>query len=294
MRSNPLPFSRKRIALPQNGLAVLFRDSAQAYALRKSGASLLIYDAAVFTEDYLKAHVPEGVWLRIPPQLSERDTLWLLSLLKEWETKLEGLWVESIGWLHLSTSLPIIVGEGVPVCNPMTAEWIKSENISGFSLWPEWNKQELSSIPGFGLPAFLKVYGRESLMYLNHCPKRVALDLNKGRSECAICHSEQEVCGTIDASLTDQRGYRFPLIRTRFSEGCEINVLNYLPTDLSAYLPFSDMAWIYPLIRLTTESPEEALLLTRTFSDIQKGIAQPTIPPALPHSTAGHWLRGVD
>lgn len=292
-RGASTPFMRKQCNLASPGLAVLFREAALKDRLQNAGAALLIYDAPSFGKDYLLQNVPSGVWLRIPPQLSGTDAERLPDILQALAPRLQGLWVESIGWLHLSTDLPIIAGEGVPVCSSLSAKQMACEGISGFCAWPEWNRQELSQIDACGLPVFLKVYGRESLMLLNHCPKRVAMQLRQGHADCRLCRSEQEVCAQAHASLTDHRGHCFPLIRTRFSRGCEITVLNPLPTDLSAYLPLNDFPSAYPLLRFTNESNEEAVSITNAFAQLQKAAPQSTSPLSFP-STSGHWLRGVE
>ena len=87
--------------------------------------------------------------------------------------------------------------------------------------------------------------------------------------------------------MTDRKGYRFPLMKTRFSRGCEITVLGALPTDLSAFDADRRALRAGKLLVFTVESLAQQLALVRRF-------AQETIPPATEQTTAGHWLRGVE
>lgn len=99
------------------------------------------------------------------------------------------------------------------------------------------------------------------------------------------------VCGRESASLTDRKGYRFPLMRTRFPEGCEISVLGALPTDLRAFEADRRRLGAGMLLRFTTEPLDEQITLTRLYAALLLGAA---IPAAHFPSTSGHWLRGVE
>ncbi len=99
------------------------------------------------------------------------------------------------------------------------------------------------------------------------------------------------VCGRENAALTDRKGYAFPLARTRFARGCEIQVLGALPTDLRAQDDARRALGAGMLLHFTTETPEEQLRLTALFAALTRGERVP--PPDVP-STSGHWLRGID
>lgn len=91
--------------------------------------------------------------------------------------------------------------------------------------------------------------------------------------------------------MTDRKGYRFPLSRTRFPEGCEIQVLGALPTDLRAYDTDRRVLGAGMLLHFTTESAQEQLAITRLFAAL---MADGSIPSSTVQTTSGHWLRGVE
>ena len=136
-------------------------------------------------------------------------------------------------------------------------------------------------------PCLLKVYGRERLMLLNHCPERVRLGLSASRVSCRLCKTDSMTCGRENAVMTDRKGYRFPLMNTRFDRGCEITVLGALPTDLAAHDADRRALGAGKLLAFTTESAEEQLAIVRRF-------ASPQVESAREQTTAGHWLRGVE
>lgn len=97
-------------------------------------------------------------------------------------------------------------------------------------------------------------------------------------------------CGMHNAALTDQKGYRFPVQRMAFPEGCMLRVLGALPTDLRQYDEERKALGAGMLLHFTIESPQEQAAITRQFSAIRDG-AQPEKPTG---TTAGHWRRGIE
>ena len=227
-------------------LAVIFSAPEAASMLYDAGATLLCYAPRVFTPQALDSalrQMPPGVWLRLPPQMTQSALDAVLPVVSKHCARLGGILAESVAQL------------------------------------------------GLELPALLKVYGYETLMLLNHCPERVRLGLTQDRAHCALCAGDHMVCGRESASLTDRKGYRFPLMRTRFPEGCEISVLGALPTDLRAFEADRRRLGAGMLLRFTTEPLDEQITLTRLYAALLLGAA---IPAAHFPSTSGHWLRGVE
>ena len=183
----------------------------------------------------------------------------------------------------------MIAGEGVPVTNAEAVQVIRNTGVSACMLWPEWSFQDQKGVPA--MPRLLKLYGREMLMLLNHCPERVRLGLSANRANCRLCKTASAVCGRENAVMTDRKGYQFPLSRTRFAEGCEIQVLGALPTDLRAHNADRCSLNAGALLHFTVESSEEQIALTRAFAAMLRGEG---ISPATAQTTAGHWLRGVE
>ena len=171
-------------------LAVIFSDPALAEGLAQAGATLLCFAPRTFTPEALSRdlpRLPRGAWLRLPPQMTQRTQDACLAVIRAHADRLGGVMAESVGQLGLSLPLPVLAGEGVPATNPMGVETVRALGACGFVLWPEWTFSEQKGLTPLPLPALLKVYGRETLMLLNHCPERVRrrlreiYRLNEGR-----------------------------------------------------------------------------------------------------------------
>ena len=269
-------------------LAVIFSDASMADSLREAGANLLIWEPRSFTPEALRTALPllpNGTWLRLPPQLTQAMLEQAVQIIRENASRLGGVVCESVGQLFLDLPLPKLAGEGVPVCNPEAFSQLKG--ICGFTRWPEWTYQEQKSLGAAVLPSLLKVYGRERLMLLNHCPHRVKLGLSARRASCTLCRTETMTCGRENAVMTDRKGYRFPMMRTHFPDGCEITVLGALPTDLAAHDADREALGCGKLLVFTVETPEEQLAILRRFKN------NPTLSVG-GQTTSGHWLRGVE
>ena len=274
-------------------LAVIFSDVSLVGKLMEAGASHPVYAPKTFIAEALAADLdalPSGCWLRLPPQMTQDTLETVLPVIEENAEKLAGLWAESVAQLMLLPQLPMIAGEGVPVTNTEAAAVIARFGVSACACWPEWSFADQTGVAA-SMPRILKMYGREMLMLLNHCPERVRLGLSAKRSECRICKSAGAVCGKENAFMTDRKGYQFPLARTRFAEGCEIQVLGALPTDLRAHNADRTALRAPALLHFTVESPEEQIELTRRFAALLRGEA---IPPSAGQTTTGHWLRGAE
>lgn len=281
-------------AVGPNTLAVLFSDPFLADGLGRAGATMCVFDCPDWRADALNAaldKLPHGAWLRLPPQLSQEDLETALPVITRHVRALGGLVAESVGQLNCPLPLPILAGEGIPATNREGLEVLCRTGVCGFTLWPEWTGEEQRGLAPLPLPALVTMYGRETLMLLTHCPERTKRGLSQGRGACEICRGERMVCGRENAALTDRKGYAFPLARTRFARGCEIQVLGALPTDLRAQDGARRTLGAGMLLHFTTETPEEQLRLTALFAALARGERVP--PPDVP-STSGHWLRGID
>lgn len=275
-------------------LAVIFSDPTLAEGLSQAGATLLCFAPRTFTPEALARELPRlprGTWLRLPPQMTQRTQDACLAVIRSHADRLGGVMAESVGQLGLSLPLPALAGESVPATNPTGVETVRALGACGFVLWPEWTFSEQKGLTPLPLPSLLKVYGRETLMLLNHCPERVRRGLRQGRADCALCANEAMVCAKADPALTDRLGYRFPLARTRFPEGCELSVLGALPTDLRARDADRRALGAGMLLHFTVESAREQLSLTRAYAALLSGAS---CAPAAFETTLGHWTRGVE
>ena len=215
----------------------------------------------------------------------------VLPVIKSHQDRLCGIWAESVAQLDMPVDLPVIAGEGVPVTNVKGLAMVETKGVSAFARWPEWTYAEHRALGQPALSSFLKVYGREMLMLLNHCPKRVSLGLSEKRVNCTICKTPTMVCGSENAAMTDRKGYRFPLSRTVFPDGCEIQALGALPTDLRACDADRRELEAGMLLHFTTETMQEQVKLTCDFAALLRGEG---IAPSAEQTTSGHWVRGVE
>lgn len=298
----PDALSAVRAQLPSNlptqagTLAVRFWEAEQAQALYSAGATLLCYAPRDLRAQTLARELdklPQGTWLELPPQMSEAALQAVKTLAQGAKNRLAGVALGSVGQLGADFELPVAFGSGIPVTNRLSAETLLKYHPHFYSLWPEWSGAELLQSELANTPCLLTVYGRERLMLLNHCPERVARGLSSGRSGCELCKADYMTCGTENATLTDGKGYRFPLTRTRTDEGCVVNVLNALPTDLRRFDTKRRALGAGMMLSFTTETAEEQLALTAAFSALLRG----EVPPGDARdgaSTIGRFDKGAE
>ena len=272
-----------------NEVAVLLSDASLAEPLREAGATMLLCEPSDWRSDALRAtleRLPQDAWLALAPQMPRECMERVQALLAE--RPLAGVVLGSVGQLGEAWTAPIALGAGIPICNAKAAQSLLTNRIAFATLWPELTLEEQAELPRFA--CLLPCYGRERVMLLNHCPERVLRGLSSGRANCALCKAGDTACGRVDAALTDRKGYRFPLVRSRFDEGCVLNLLNALPTELGARDAQRRKLGAGMLLRFTTETPEECLNITRDYAT---ALRDGTPPPDHGASTSGHLSRGV-
>ncbi len=274
-------------------LAAVFSDPGEATALKEAGADVLIFEPLSLTESSLMdaiTSLPEGCLIQLPPQISQSALQTAASCIRIHQSKLAGVVAGCVGQIGLFGQLPVWAGPGIPITNRMAVQSVSSLPVEGFHLWPEWSGEELRMLRPFPKPAWLKIYGREILMLLNHCPERTARQLSQNRNHCSLCSGNDMACGMQEPYLTDQKGYRFPLQRQVFPEGCMVRVLAALPTDLRHYgqeIMRSGAGW---LLHFTTETLQEKIAVITAFDAVRNG--QPA--EKAPGTAAGYWKRGVE
>lgn len=234
---------------------------------------------------------PAGVWLALPPQVSDAAYAAIRPLLVAQARRLGGVALGSVGQRGFAVPLPVAFGEGIPIANREAARELLTPDIAFHVLWPELAHDQLAALALADGPSLLPVYGRERVMLLNHCPERVRRGLVAGREACALCKPGDRACAAPDAALADRMGYRFPLLRTRTAEGCAVEVYNALPTDLAKHDVRRRQLGAGMLLRFTTETAAEARAITARFARLlQTGNA--AAGDGL--STVGRFLRGVE
>ena len=270
------------IALPEGGVpdTIIVRNAEQLRCAGKADVRLVWYPED-FRRDALEAtlaDMPDGIWLHLPMACEEATLDMLHDFVTCHQDRLGGVVLGSVGQLGKSWPVPFGAGTGVPVMNRRAAQLLFDEGCAFVTASPELTGSELAVLMRGGAPILVPAYGRVQLMLLHHCPARTALGLTSGHKDCRMCdvHQAESLEGT---SLTDRKGYEFPLQRMRLPEGCLVRVLNAFPTDNM------QRAAKYPrLMEMTNETGDEAGAAMRLWN----GVASDT------GTTAGHWNRPVE
>ena len=275
-------------------LAVSFADAAMCDPLTHAGANLLLFSPTCYTPDALETALPKllrGTWLCLPPQMTEEDYQLALPAIKRNAATLGGLVLGSVGQLGFSTPLHVALGDGVPITNQNAARALLGRQIAFCTTWPELSAEEMQTLSLAPFPTLLRMYGRERLMLLNHCPERVARGLCAERATCKLCKPGDRACASPDAAIVDRKGYRFPMRKLVLPEGCVIEVLNALPTDLARQESQRLALGAGTLLSFTIETEQEQIAITQRFAALRRGGIAP--PPDVA-ATSGHFLRGVE
>ena len=256
------------------------RTAEQAEAARAAGLRV-IRDPEDYRPEALRAladTMAPGDWLKLPDVCGEETLQALFRLAEQHREKLGGVVLGTIGQLGLPWPVPFGAGSGIPVMNRQAAALLFDAGCEFVTASPELTGQELKALLEGNPPVAVTVYGRTRLMLLHHCPARTALGLESGRAGCRMC-DENHPDALRGEVLTDRKGYRFPLLRQRLPEGCLVQLMNALPTDVM------DKASGLRAVVFTGETREEAEGILRAFAERRKTGGE---------TTAGHWKRPVE
>ena len=226
----------------------------------------------------MQAAMQPGDWLKLP-DVCEEETLQALRCWTERNRDiLGGIVLGSVGQLGLDWPVAYGAGPGIPVMNRQAASLLVEEGCAFVTASPELTGSELKTLLAGGAPIMTAVYGRTRLMLLHHCPARTALGLAKGHRDCRMCEEghPDALAGQV---LEDRKGYRFPLLRQRLPEGCMVQLMNALPTDIM------DKGVTRKAIVLTTENNKETDEILRAFREERRTGGE---------TTTGHWKRPVE
>ncbi|NLB91333.1 MAG: U32 family peptidase [Clostridiales bacterium] len=256
------------------------------------GGCVFLYSPRDFRLQNLKkdlSQLPEGSWLALPTQLSSATLEEVGKLLQTTGLPLQGVALGNIGQLGQDFSAPIALLEGIPLWNQSALKALRKYGSCWEVASPELNAKELTAVQGEGKPLVQPVYGRHRLMTLNHCPARTFLGLGKGREGCRLCEERKEE-SLLGKSLTDRKGYEFPLLAVHQQEGCVVELYNSLPLNL-----FDTMNQQFPqrsiLLDFTVESLEEQRRIFAAFTEKrQKNLGENPVDIG----TQGHFFRGVE
>lgn len=245
-------------------LLVRYHDISYREAFLDEGADCFIYEP----DDWRSGKIPgileslaEGDILCLPRQMNERDYAAFSSFVQR-SGRPYSLMAENLSQLSLPNANA--AGEGIPCWNHEAQGFLRKLEVNSFVLSREMKLDEIKRLPSEGVELILPVYGRATLMLLNHCPERVICGLSSNRSQCAMCDKGKGVRGK---ALTDRYQCAYPLMPVRYDGGCVIKLLHHTPLNL---LHLADRAFSW-LIDLSDESPKEALRIIAYYSALFKG-----------------------
>lgn len=279
-RGRALPLGEAELPAGDVPEMVVFRAAEQLAAMGDMAAR-----PVWFPEDWRPealegglAALPWGVWLLLPTVCEEATLQAIHAFAARHADRLGGVALGSVGQLGMCWPVPYGAGPGIPVMNRRAAALLFAQGCRFAVASPELTGEETERLLAGRPPILTPAYGRAQLMLLHHCPARTALGLMKGHAQCRLCDDgdSQALRGT---SLTDRKGYAFPLMRQRLPEGCLVRLMNALPTDNLARAA-GHPRWV----ELTDETPREAADVARAMAG--GGLERPT--------TAGHWNRPVE
>ncbi len=265
---------------------VTVRTEEQAEAARQAG-----YTPAWYPEDFreeamerLGARVRKGDWLRLPDVCPEETLERLRAWAESRKEILGGVVLGSIGQLGIPWEMPFGAGSGIPVMNREAAEMLREEDCAFLTASPALTGEELREmLEGLrDLPVIVPVYGRTQLMLLHHCPARTALGLKEGRESCGLCDL-QDPRSLRGKTLSDRKGFSFPLERQRMERGCLVRLLNALPVDnMDMKIPGEK---VIRGAEMTEEDGGEAADILSRMGRYERSRGE---------STRGHWKRPTE
>jgi putative protease len=231
-------------------------------ALLAGGAECVLYSPPDYREPYLSdalKTLPKDCVLCLPPVCEGKTLDMIIACAKKAGVR---MCLGSVGQLGANIETPFLCDFGVPVTNNQSERFLAARGACGITLSPELSLENLRALPAPKAERILTVYGRARLMVLTHCPERVMRGLETGHECCALC---EQGAGARGQTLTDRRGFVYPLSPFRLPEGCRVRVLNALPTHLLARAEALRALRVSILLDFSTESTEERLALLSVY-----------------------------
>lgn len=239
------------------------------YLWHRQEGSLDFSDARALDE----AGIP--YWIKLPEILKSEFEAVMASL-----TRLElisGILTDNYGVMEHLKNLPLTLVGDYKLNLLNSYGRLLFEELQGVTASEELNYSELIGLKDKS-DHYVVLYGRTELMHSEYCPIGATVG---GRTRTTACSVP---CQTMNFSLTDRKGERFPILTDRF---CRSYILNCkTKNNLDQQKILKSQGFSHFRCDLTTESYEEAkavmLALTKGESYF------------LSAHTRGHYKRGVE
>lgn len=229
----------------------------------------LVWHPEDWREDALRtglASLPQGAWLGLPTVCEEGTLEMIQRAVRDFQARLGGVMLGSVGQLGLDWPVPHGAGPGIPVMNRRAAALLLGQGCAFVTASCELTGRELQTLMAGHPPVLVPAWGRTQLMLLHHCPARTYLGLHEGHAACRMC-DEQSPDSLMGQMLRDRRSYEYPLLRERLPEGCLVRLMNAAVTDVRAQVAQAGWSALWEM----TDEPDASAARTQ-----------------------GHWQRPVE
>ena len=269
----PRSIPRRQSAVMQfedDALYVRSAEIGQLETLIQAGADHFLYAP----QDYTAASLADDCrrlrrddFFCLPPQASDSTLEALYNMVCQLDLQVVA---DNVGQLALPWPKAVIAGPGIPVWNKLAAQLLADMGCKYLVCSRESKREEIKDLEGAAIPFIMPVYGRASVMLLNHCPERTLRGMGGDKRSCRLCAKGQ---GTLGGQLVDRLSAAFPLCPIRLPEGCLNVLMHHTPLHLANTAP--GKRW---LLAFSTETGEGALGITRYYSALLHGQNPPRLP----------------
>lgn len=288
----------EKISRSKHAMLTVHTDTpAKTQAVLAAGADYIIFGGDIFSSEQLSRKAYEEVaaiaknygkkWAVATPRIvSEEQLPYFAELFAYWQ-KLgpDAVYISNIGLWHLAQqhcSLPLWADMSLNIYNDQNLEFWREHGAVGATLSPELTMSQVEHLAAVSPVAVeCMVQGRIEMMVSEYCV---------GGSFLGVLH--QGTCKfkcRKQLYLSDRKDAKFPIVT---DQNCRMHILN--AHDLSMLTNVRHMESIgVGRLRLDARNydKEEAAALVTLYKEVLNGYRE--VAENLPHTTRGHYFRGV-
>lgn len=261
-------------------------NDIEAGRYAQSKGTIFVYEPLDIRQNYINKYLGnlnEQSYVILPTQLNDKNANILMKAIKK--ANIKNIMLNNIGQLGLDLSnYNIAFGPHIPLLNNIALNAAEQYNPQVISVFSELNFNEFKNIQNKNIPFAIKVYGRERLMILNHCPARTALGLYAGKENCSMCHEGKKE-SLLNKTLTDRIGEAYPLRAIYNDDYCIVEMYNSKATSLHKNI--NDFKGMGKIIHCTFETTQQQIDILNAFYTGDFSILSSM------ETTTGHFDKGV-
>lgn len=182
---------------------------------------LFAYASNDFKPDILKRDILQlgkDCAFVLPQQIDDKTLEIIHSLIQQ---KNLSVVINNIAQLNFDWPSNVISGSGMHTFNNATLEFLHDQGCCCATISRELSSMEIEHLKKEIIPLIFPVFGRATMMVLNHCPERTYRRLKKGKENCQLCKIGE---GTQGQYLTDRLNCDYPLMPQHYENTC-VNLL---------------------------------------------------------------------